>query len=93
MGASQDESFDRSYLPQAVTAPPNDMRISCGPSSPCPHKPTFHSALLARCARAEGGAHSGPSAACTGLGGGRPDARTPSAQPTNQVSNDQEVQH
>ena len=29
------------------------MRISCGPSSRPPHKPTFHSALTTRCGRAE----------------------------------------
>jgi hypothetical protein len=46
--------------------PPNDLRISCGPSCRRPHNPTFHSALTASCGRAEGGAQSGPSAACAG---------------------------
>ena len=45
---------------------PNGLRISCGRSGLRPHKPTFRSALQARCARAEAGAHSGPSAACAG---------------------------
>jgi hypothetical protein len=33
----------------------NDMRISCGPSSPRPHKLTFRGVLTGRCARAEPG--------------------------------------
>jgi len=44
----------------------NDLRISCGPSCWPAHNFTFHSALQARCGRAEAGAHSGPSAACAG---------------------------
>jgi hypothetical protein len=35
---------------------PNDLRISCRPPSPRPHKPTFLRALTKRAARAEPGA-------------------------------------
>jgi hypothetical protein len=35
---------------------PNDMRISCRPSCPLPHKPTLHSACRASAARMEAGA-------------------------------------
>jgi hypothetical protein len=46
--------------------PPNDLRISCEPSSRPAHNLTFHSALKEGAGRAEGGATSGPSAACAG---------------------------
>jgi hypothetical protein len=36
------------FCPSSASRP-NDMRISCGPSSQPAHRPTFHSALQARC--------------------------------------------
>jgi hypothetical protein len=45
---------------------PNDLRISCRPSSPRPHQLTFHSAPKEGAARTEGRRPSGLSAACAG---------------------------
>jgi hypothetical protein len=49
--------------------PPNDMRISCGPSCRRPHNPTFRFVLSGRGARAEPG-HLRPVGCMRGLGGG-----------------------
>ena len=51
---------------QRLTAPPNDMRISCGPWCPRPHKPTFLIGAIGGSRPRGAWRHSGPSAACAG---------------------------
>ncbi len=61
---------------------PNDLRISCRPSSPRPHKATFHSAPEESCARAEFRALR-PVGCMRGLGGGRAVPRSPTVYRRN----------